>query len=82
MLIEARLSHQRAGLSASELERIEKLLARFPKPPLTQMSSKRIMELMRRDKKAHNGRVQFVLLRAIGEPVLCDAFDEAEITLI
>jgi shikimate kinase/3-dehydroquinate synthase len=82
MLIEARLSHQRAGLSASELERIEKLLARFPKPPLTQMSSKRIMELMRRDKKAHAGRVQFVLLRAIGEPVLCDAVAEAEITLI
>jgi hypothetical protein len=39
------------------------------------------MELMRRDKKAHDGRVQFVLLRAIGEPVLCDAVAEAEIAL-
>ena len=80
MLREARLSHQKAGLSASELGRIEKLLARFPKPPLTQISPQRVMELMRRDKKARNGRVQFVLLRSIADPVLCDAVTEADIT--
>ncbi len=79
MLREARLSHQKAGLSASELERIEKLLAHFPKPPVAQISSKRVIELMRRDKKAHDGRVQFVLLRSIGDPTLCDTVAEAEL---
>ncbi|MCL6641780.1 MAG: 3-dehydroquinate synthase [Candidatus Bipolaricaulota bacterium] len=81
MLIESRLSHQKAGLSASELERIEKLLARFPKPSLELISPERVIELIRRDKKSHGGRVQFVLLRGIGDPTLCDTVAEVEITL-
>jgi shikimate kinase/3-dehydroquinate synthase len=81
MLIESRLSHAKTGLSASELERIEKLLARFLKPSLEPINHERVRELIRRDKKAHGGRVQFVLLRAIGDPVLCDTLSEAELTL-
>lgn len=79
MLVAARLSYHKAGLSASELDRIEKLLARFPKPSLAQIDLERALELMRHDKKARDGRVQFVLLRAIGEPVLCDSVTEAEL---
>ena len=79
MLIAARLSHQRSGLSASELERIEKILARLPKPSLAQIDVERVLELIRRDKKVRDGRAQFVLLRAIGEPVLCEGVTEAEL---
>lgn len=79
MLVAARLSHHKAGLSVPELERIEKLLARFPRPSLAQVDLERALELMRRDKKARDGKVQFVLLRAISEPVLCDSVTEAEL---
>jgi len=82
MLIASRLSHAKAGLSASELERIEKLLARFPKPSLAQISPERVIERMRHDKKAHDGHVQFVLLRTIGDPVLCDTVAETELRRI
>lgn len=79
MLVAARLSHQKLGLSASDLERIERLLARFPKPPVSHIPPTRVLELIRRDKKVREGRVQFVLLRAIGEPVLCDSVTEPEL---
>lgn len=82
MLVAARLSHEKTGLSTSELERMEKLFARFPKPSLGQIALERVLELVRRDKKARDGRVQFVLLRAIGEPVLCDSVSEAELRAI
>ncbi len=70
MLIEARLSHVKAGLSASELERIEQLFARFPKPSLAQVSSRTVLEFIRRDKKSRDGQIQCVLLRRIGDPTL------------
>ncbi|MFN4217983.1 MAG: 3-dehydroquinate synthase [Candidatus Bipolaricaulia bacterium] len=79
MLVAARLSYHKTELNLSELERIEKLLARFPKPSLAQLDFERILELMHRDKKSRQGRIQFVLLRAIGEPVLCDSVTEAEL---
>ncbi len=79
MLIAARLSHEKSGLSTSELERIESLLARFPKPSLAQIDLAKVQELIRRDKKVRDGRVQFVLLRTIGEPVLCDAVTESDL---
>ncbi|MCX8103124.1 MAG: 3-dehydroquinate synthase [Candidatus Bipolaricaulota bacterium] len=82
MLVAARLSHQKTGLSASELERIENLLARFPKPSLGQINRERVLELVRRDKKVRDGKVQFVLLRAIGEPMLCESVTEAELQQI
>lgn len=77
MLAEARLSHRKTGLR--ELERIEKLLARFPKPSLSNMNAETVLELVRRDKKSRDGHVQFVLLRALGDPVLCDTVTEAEL---
>ncbi len=79
MLVAARLSYQKMGLSFAELERIEKLLQRFPKPSLRGIDCERVLDLVRHDKKARDGRVQFVLLRAIGEPVLCDAVTETEL---
>jgi 3-dehydroquinate synthase len=78
MLTVARLSYQKMRLSFAELERIEKLLQRFPKPLLVG-AQRAVPLLMRHDKKARDGRVQFVLLRAIGEPVLCDAVTETEL---
>ncbi len=79
MLVAARLSHRKTGLSTAELERIERLLQRVPKPSLGDLRVQAVLELLRRDKKSRDGRVQFVLLRAIGEPVLCDAVSESEV---
>jgi 3-dehydroquinate synthase len=79
MLAAARLSHKKTAFSSSQLERIEGLLQRLPKPSLANLSLKTLMDLVRRDKKAHTGCVQFVLLRALGDPVLCDAITESDV---
>lgn len=79
MLVAALLSHRKTGLSAVELDRIERLLQRVPKPSLGDLRAKTVLELLRRDKKSRDGCVHFVLLRSIGEPVLSSDITEAEV---
>jgi 3-dehydroquinate synthase len=80
MLAAARLSQKHAGLGAAEVDRIESLLRRAgfdmtpPEAPFEQL-----LDAMRSDKKAREGRLRFVLAKRIGEVVVSDAVNESEI---
>ncbi len=79
MIAAARLSHRKTGLSTAELDRIERLLQRVPKPSLGGLRVQAVVELLRRDKKSRDGQVRFVLLQSIGKPVLCDAVSDSDV---
>ena len=67
MLMAARLSQRVAGLSVSDAERLQALIARagLPlRPP--SLPPARWLELMARDKKKDRGTPRFVLLRTLG----------------
>jgi 3-dehydroquinate synthase len=80
MLMAARLSAQRGWLMASEVDGLREWLeaARLPvRPPTLPVSQ--WLEHMGRDKKVHDGRLRLVLLRRIGEAVLCDDVSAQEL---
>ncbi|MCX7824893.1 MAG: 3-dehydroquinate synthase, partial [Verrucomicrobiae bacterium] len=80
MLAAARLSQRHAGLGEADVGRIESLLRRAgfdltpPDVPFGQL-----LDAMRSDKKAREGKLRFVLARRIGETVVSDAVHESEI---
>ncbi len=72
MLMAAALSARLGWLSAAELARIEALLlrARLPVRGPRDLSTERMLELMAVDKKAQDGQVRLVLLRALGAGIV------------
>ncbi len=66
-VLAARMSAEQGRLSAADVARIERLLARFGLPiALPQVDPERIFEHMTRDKKNEAGRVTLILLDRIG----------------
>ena len=46
-------------------------------PKLNDLDIKTIMETIKRDKKAKNGKINFVLLEEIGKPIIVDSINES-----
>ncbi|TFG71177.1 MAG: 3-dehydroquinate synthase, partial [Flavobacteriales bacterium] len=71
MVLEAWLSHQLHGLPSKDLEDIKNtFLQRYPKILFSKQDIEQIIDLLKFDKKNAYGQINFVLLRAIGDPVL------------
>ena len=72
MVMAADLSRRLGWLSGADRRRIEALVrrARLPVRAPAELSPARLRELMAVDKKAQDGRLRLVLLKAIGEAVL------------
>ena len=73
----AELSARLGWLKQSQVGRVITLLrrARLPvKPPAT-LNGEDFLRLMAVDKKVRNGRLRFILLKALGEAVIADDFD-------
>lgn len=66
LLFALRLAAHR-GLSAAEAKRLYALLARFDLPPLPELSIDRLLDAARRDKKAREGGLVWVLPVALGD---------------
>lgn len=64
--IEARLSHEYAGLPQNHVERIDRLIERLGIEELKNLDFKRLIEALQRDKKNRQGDVHCILLEAIG----------------
>ena len=71
MILEAYLSNKLTGLSMDMLEDIKStFLNRYAKVDFTDNDIQNILNLMKYDKKNSHGKVNFVLLKSIGEPVV------------
>ncbi len=67
MIAAARLSVEMKLLAAADAARISQLVRRVgPLPKVPTMKAERLVELMRADKKARDGRLRMVLARRIG----------------
>jgi 3-dehydroquinate synthase len=77
IVLEARLSYEMGILKKESLDLIE---ARFP-PVAHSFDFKAVMDIIRNDKKAADGRPRFVLLQEIGSPLPCEGAYCTEVPL-
>ncbi len=82
MIAAAQLSVELAGLAQSEADQISALLTRFNLPTELSdaaMTTETILDHMKHDKKFKEGRIRFVLLRALGDAFVSKDVTEANI---
>ena len=81
MLMAADLSMRLGWLGEQEVHRIEDLIDRaaLPTRAPAYMDYDHFMERMAVDKKVRAGKINFVLLKAIGEAVVTHEFEEAKL---
>ncbi len=71
MILEAYLSHKICGLPETKVHEIKKVfLQRYAKIEFTELAIQQILSLLQYDKKNSHGSINFVLLKAIGDPVI------------
>ena len=58
-----------AGLSAKSAEEISRVLRRLPAPRM-RLKESAVLAALRKDKKARQGKLRFVLLKGVGRPVV------------
>jgi len=83
MVMAARLSCHMGWISEADVARVETILAAAGLPirgPV--LGATRYLELMRHDKKVLDGKLRFVLLRAIGRAVVSDAPEESDVRAV
>ena len=80
MIMALYLSHLKTGLSKKELEEgLQILVDRFPMIKINDQDQKKIISLLKHDKKNRGNDLQFVLLEAIGKPVWNISVNEKDI---
>ncbi|WP_036154183.1 3-dehydroquinate synthase [Maribacter forsetii] len=71
MILEGYLSHKLLGLSEQSLDDIKTtFLDKYDKVDFSYTDIENILKLMKYDKKNSHGKVNFVLLKTIGEPII------------
>lgn len=76
-----RLSVSHAGLPRAEFDEADGFLAGVPLP-LPRVDLRKLMAAARRDKKAREGRLRFVLLRRLGRPVVLEVGEDAILSVV
>ena len=81
MLMAADLSMRMGWIDETDLRRTEDIIDRaaLPTRAPAYMDYKHFMERMSVDKKVRNGKINFVLLKAIGEAVVTNQFDDGQL---
>jgi len=81
MYMAAALSERLGWISAAEVARVEAVIlsARLPVRAPADLEPERMLELMAVDKKAQEGKIRLVLLKAVGEAVLTADYDPAQL---
>ncbi|MBN2714975.1 MAG: 3-dehydroquinate synthase [Deltaproteobacteria bacterium] len=79
MVAAAEISQARHMISADDVSRIRKVITAFGLPSFIDIDLKKSMDAIRKDKKRQSDKVNFVLLKALGEAtVIPIAFEELE----
>lgn len=74
------MSMKRGLISKADLEEIETICRAFDLPTrVSCLDSDRILTITRSDKKMVNGRIRFILLKAIGQALIADDVSDQEI---
>jgi 3-dehydroquinate synthase len=80
MLVAAEVAAARGVLPVADQEALSRLINRMgPLPPVTDLSTREVLEVARRDKKIVGGRLYFVLATAIGSWTIADDVTEKEL---
>ena len=81
MYMAAALSERLGWISAADVARVEAVIrsARLPVRAPASLEPERMLELMAVDKKAQEGMIRLVLLKAIGEAVVTADYDPAHV---
>lgn len=74
-----KISQMKGLLSDSEYVQAQAVLAKFELPALGDLSPERVLEVVAHDKKNINGKLNFILLNAIGEAVVSTDVSEQDI---
>jgi len=84
MYMAAALSERLGWISATDVARVEAVIrsARLPVRAPADLEPERMLELMAVDKKAQEGMIRLVLLKAVGEAVLTADYDPAQLRKI
>jgi 3-dehydroquinate synthase len=78
MVVEAKISQRLGTLASGDVERLEKLLVKAGLPTLVPgLNTGKIMQAMTHDKKVRQGRLNFALLKSIGEAFITSDVDTA-----
>ena len=80
MVMAADLSCRMGWLSAADAQHVRAVLEEnygMPVIPPADITEEQYLDLMASDKKAEQGKIRFILLKAIGEALLTDAVDSA-----
>lgn len=77
MCLAAQLSAKMGWLSSDDAHRITQLIKQMALPTQVsnQVAAEQLLELMKVDKKVHDGKINFVLLQAIGQSVITNHYD-------
>lgn len=73
------LSVLRGHLDSAVARDVEQVLVALPVPRPQGLKYDRLLQRIQADKKSRNGRVRFVLLKKLGEPILDEAVQEGQI---
>jgi 3-dehydroquinate synthase len=83
MLAAADLAVARGALSDRERQALARLITKLgPLPAVSDLSSARVLEAVRHDKKVVDGRLHFVISIAIGATMVVDDVTEAELAAV
>jgi 3-dehydroquinate synthase len=70
MVVASALSKKGGYLSAEQMDRIEALLKKLKLPTRVELDGKRLLDVVRKDKKRQGEEINFVLLQNIGKAVV------------
>lgn len=71
LLFSVYISFLRGNLQKDELDYVVSILRKYGLPPKIRFSVDKTMQQMRYDKKSHNGKIEFILLRRLGRAYIC-----------
>ncbi|MBI1741670.1 3-dehydroquinate synthase [Candidatus Acetothermia bacterium] len=73
------LSLKNGSLNETEFGRVSAMLEKLSKPSIHQYNPNEIFEYIHRDKKVRDEKIHFVLLKRLGEAIVCSEVSESEL---